>query len=200
MSIRRAITLGVLALSALALLLIARFGSSPDLEALGYRAFPEPRPIPGFALTDDLEQPFTNDRLRGHWSIVFFGYASCPDICPVTMSVLKQVDVPANAPEVVLVSVDPERDTPPVLHEYVAHFSDAFVGVTGEVEAIRAFAQSLGAGFIKEETDSEHYLVDHTGYLSVVDPNGAFRGFISPPFDAGRISAIMAHLATENRR
>lgn len=175
--------------------------SDEELRAFGFVALPEPRPLPSFELVDAAGGRFGPERLRGRWSLIFFGYANCPDICPITMSVLGQaaelVRDDATEPfQGILVSVDPERDTPQTLARYVAAFSEDFVGLTGDVAAIEAFAQSLHAGFSKApvEDSALGYLMDHTGHIAVVDRRGRHFGYIKPPFDKRKIAALVRAL------
>ena len=96
-----------------------------------------PRPLPEFELIDQDGSPFTQAQLRGHWSVLFFGFTHCPDVCPTTLGVLAKArqelsDLPDELqPHVVLVSVDPKRDTPQQLASYVKFFDSSFTGVTG---------------------------------------------------------------------
>ena len=185
---------------------VAYFAPEPaytdeELRAFGYTGYPEPRPIPAFELVDAGGGPFTPERLRGRWSLLFFGYANCPDICPVTMSVLgsaaRRLEMAGQAGfQGVLVTVDPQRDAPAALAEYVAAFAKDFVGVTGQEPDLRAFASSLHAGFSKApEADSAlGYLVDHSGHLAVIAPDGRHDGFVRGPFDAARIAALVQAL------
>lgn len=190
-------------------LLIARFTGEPsyteeELRAFGFVGYPTPRDIPPFRLQDADGDPFDASRLRGKWSLLFFGYANCPDICPLTMSTLalaeKQLaEAQAATFQGVLVSVDPERDTPAALREYVAAFSANFVGVTGEVAAIKAFAESLHAGFAKAPVQDSAlgYLMDHSSHIAVVDPQGRHRGYIGAPLDARKIASLTRALAAQ---
>lgn len=175
--------------------------TNEELRAFGFTAYAEPRPIPAFALNDAGGGNFAPERLRDRWSLVFFGYANCPDICPITMSVLGQAEgllpeAQREAFQVVMVSVDPERDSPQALAQYVAAFSERFVGVTGDVGAIKAFARSLHAGFAKAPTEDSAlgYLMDHSSHLAVIDPDGHHHGFIRPPFDAAKIATLATAL------
>jgi protein SCO1/2 len=109
-----------------------------------------PRPLPPLALIDQDNRPFDAARLRGGWSFVFFGFTSCPDACPLTMTALAETnkllaDLPAPLrPRVVMISVDPERDTPERLAGYVKAFDPTFVGATGTKAAIDELAQRIG--------------------------------------------------------
>lgn len=187
-------------------LLFATFAPAPastneELRAFGYTGYPTPRPIPAFELVAADGSAFTPAQLRGRWSLVFFGYANCPDICPVTMSVLgnaaRRLEADGEAGfQGVLVSVDPERDTPEALARYVAAFSAGFVGVTGEIADIRAFASSLHAGFAKAPVADSTlgYLMDHSSQLAVIAPDGRHDGFVRGPFDTAAIAALVEAL------
>ena len=170
--------------------------SDEELGAFGFTAYPEPRDVGDFLLTDAAGGDFGPERLRGRWSFMFFGFANCPDICPITMAVLGEaervlVEAGDEPFQGILVTVDPERDTAPSLLEYVRTFSNDFVGVTGSVPAIFAFARSFHAGFSKNMVDSELvYTMNHSGRIAVVDPSGRHYGNISSPFDATRLATL----------
>jgi protein SCO1/2 len=146
-----------------------------------------PRPMPPLALIDQGNQPFDTARLRGGWTFVFFGFTSCPDVCPVTMSALAATnkllaDLPAALhPRVVMISVDPERDTPERLATYVKAFDPSFVGATGTKAAIDELAQRMGVLVAKRPLEGGSYSVDHTTSVFLIDPDGALRALFSPP-------------------
>ena len=205
-----AMKIALVALAALGLvatgLLFATFAPAPastneELRAFGYAGYPTARSIPPFELVAADGTLFTPARLRGRWSLVFFGYANCPDICPVTMSVLgnaaRRLEADGEAGfQGVMVSVDPERDTPEALARYVAAFSAGFVGVTGEIADLRAFASSLHAGFAKAPVADSTlgYLMDHSSQLAVIAPDGRHDGFVRGPFDAAAVAALVEAL------
>lgn len=145
------------------------------------------RPLPPLALVDQDNRPFGVDRLRGSWSFVFFGFTSCPDACPITMTALAQTrkllaDLPEQArPQVVMISVDPERDTPERLATYVKAFDPAFLGATGAKSAIDEFAQRMGVLVATRPLDGDNYTVDHSNSVFLVDPDGALRALFSAP-------------------
>jgi len=188
--------------AAIALLWPVTTYSDDELKAFNYSAYPEPRDVGHFELDDAAGGKFGPGRLRGQWSLMFFGFANCPDICPIAMSVMgeaaRALEAAGEAPfQGILVTVDPERDTPPVLSAYVRTFSEDFVGVTGSVPEITAFAKSFHAGFSKApvEDTTLGYLVDHTSRIAVVDPGGRHVGNIGRPFDATRIVTLYRALA-----
>ena len=152
---------------------------------------PEPREIPEFELLDQDARPFGPERLRGRWSLLFFGFTHCPDICPSTLHDLRLLsDSVAQAGidaawQVVFVSVDPERDSPQSLKNYAAYFSPDFIAVTGDHEQMRPLTTKLGiAYFIEEhETGAMSYTVDHSASILLLDPEGRLHGVFTAPHD-----------------
>ena len=176
--------------------------SDEELRAFGFTPYPEPRDVGEFILDDAAGGDFGPERLRGRWSFMFFGFANCPDICPITMAVLGEAEqlllAEGDEPfQGILVTVDPERDSAPLLAEYVGTFSDNFVGVTGPVPSIFAFAKSFHAGFSKTLVEDSElvYTMNHSGRIVVVDPLGRHYGNISSPFDATRLATLYRALA-----
>ena len=138
--------------------------------------FPTARALPTLDLTSQDGQPLPADFLSGRWTLVFFGFTQCPDICPTTLAVLAQAgrqlaDLPqAEQPRVLLVSVDPERDTPERLAAYVRFFDPAFLGVTGSLESIAAAAAAFGVPYAKVTMPEGGYTMDHGSGIFVVGP------------------------------
>jgi protein SCO1 len=143
------------------------------------------------ALIKDDGKIFTLDDLTGHWSLLFFGYTHCPDICPVTMGVVAQAKKTAAAdgktfPDVFFVSVDPERDKVNMLGEYVQYFDKDFIGVTGDKDLINALALQMSVVNMKmpvANTNDSGYLVDHSAALLLLNPEGKLVAFLNPPHD-----------------
>lgn len=156
--------------------------------------FPTARALPTLDLTSQDGQPFPADFLSGHWTLVFFGFTQCPDICPTTLAVLAQAgrqlaDLPqAEQPRVLLVSVDPERDTPERLAAYVRFFDPAFLGATGSLESIAAAAAAFGVPYAKVTMPEGGYTMDHGSGIFVVGPAGGIVAYLSAPHDAGVIA------------
>lgn len=152
--------------------------------------------IEDFELTTHLETPFTLDSLKGKWSFLFFGYTHCPDVCPTTLNTLTQVDKQISESkqgdqktQVVFVSVDPARDTPQRLAQYVPYFSQSFVGVTGKQADINRLTRQLGILHVRVESDDDgNYLVDHTSSILLVNPNGELRALFAVPHTATEIT------------
>ncbi len=153
-------------------------------------------PVPTYRLTDSKGQPFTNADLEGHWTLMFFGYTHCPDVCPTTLSTLAQAMEllrsrgDTDLPQVVFVSVDPERDTPQQLGQYTRFFDPQFIGVTGTEQAIKDLTSGLGIIYAKVDNpkDPENYLVDHSAAILGVAPNGRLAALFSAPHRAPAIT------------
>jgi protein SCO1/2 len=153
------------------------------------------RPMPAFEFTDHLGAPFNSARLKDQWTVMFFGFTNCPDVCPATLAVLAQAektlsDLPAaSKPRVVLVSVDPQRDTPEKLASYVKFFSPSFLGVTGTQETIAKFTREMGIPVAIHRLEDGNYTVDHSAIILLIDPNAALTAVFSTPHEPQVIAA-----------
>lgn len=163
---------------------------APSLSLDGGTWLPEPRELPAFELIDMDGEPFTPASLQGQWSFLFFGYTYCPDICPLTMALLgsamdeiRNLEPGADDPDVVFVSVDPDRDTPDALKQYVGYFNPEFTGVTGPMEELTPLTRALGILHRKAEDprDPDNYLVDHSASILVINPQGRLQAVLSAP-------------------
>lgn len=163
---------------------------------LGFYRFEQPRVISSFDLVDEDGEPVTLENLKGQWSLLFFGFTYCPDICPTTMGVLNRaVERMEVDPQVVLVSVDPERDTPEQLRNYVHAFNPAFEGYTGTHDQITRFATQVNVAFGKVPgAEPGTYTVDHSASIVVIDPEGRYAGFIKTPHIEMNIKRIVESL------
>ena len=176
---------------------------SPDAEfrqQAGLIVFHEPREIVVPPLVDQHGGTFGVDALRNKWSFVFFGYAACPDICPVTMATLRDAErtLADGRFQAVLVSVDPQRDAPEALRAYLEVFSPRFLGVTGTVDRLREFGLELAAGFTRgdpPEDAPDRYLVDHSGHAAIIDPEGRFAAILKNPRRTENVVAAFRSLA-----
>ena len=142
--------------------------------------------LPDFVLLDHEGRRADRSIFEGEWDLVFFGFTHCPDICPTTLHLLagarESLDRSGQQPlpRIVLVSVDPERDTPEVLARYTAAFGDDIIGLTGDITEIEKLTQALGIYFAKTEpTEDGSYSVDHSTVVLVVNPEGRFRALFS---------------------
>jgi protein SCO1/2 len=204
MNKQRAIALGSLTIVAVIIGIVlsraVQVSMNPPLQLATGTALPEPRALPELQLVDGNDASFTLANLQGHWSLLFFGYTTCPDICPTTLSTLAQVekklsDMPdPKRPQMVFVSVDPQRDTPANVQRYVKFFSPHFTGVTGESKKVQALTAAVGVPVIITPTESGSYTVDHSATLFAVDPKGRIAAVFSPPFMVDALSADLRRL------
>ena len=174
-------------------------GNPTELIDAGIILLPQSRGVPGVQMTDEQGRPVTLDELKGKWSLLFFGYTYCPDICPTTLAQLRQVksELPKEAVErlqVVLVSVDPNRDTPQQLKQYLGYFDKDFRGLTGSLEETQKLANAVSIPFIPADTSKPGYTVDHSGNLAILGPDGRQRGFIRAPFNSQKMVAQLPKL------
>lgn len=164
---------------------------------------PQPRAIGDFVLQDQAGRPFTLEDFRGRWSVLFFGFTSCPDVCPTSLYQLHQVRTaladrftPDRLPAIYFISVDPERDTPGKLAAYLAHFDPSFIGLTGDDEQLRALTMQLGIMYHIEphSAGDADYAVDHSASLLVLDPLGRLHGVLPAPHEAEPLAAAFEAL------
>jgi len=163
-----------------------------------------------FALVDQNGKPRTDADFRGSYMLVYFGYTFCPDICPtalVTMTdALASLErrAPAKAARVVpvFITVDPQRDTPPVLRDYAASFSPRLVALTGRPQDIREVAYGYGSDFARAPGGGETYFMDHTGFTYLMGPDGRYIAHFEKDTAAGELAdALIAHVvAAEAQR
>jgi protein SCO1/2 len=138
-------------------------------------------PAPEISLVRDNGSSFRLSELRGNVVLLFFGYTSCPDVCPTTLSELRKVDesLGANAGKVkvVFVTVDPERDTPQVIQKYVSIFNPAFIGLSGSQDELEPIWKGYGVyrEVDKSSSTATGYLVTHSARLYVIDSDGNLR-------------------------
>lgn len=157
----------------------------------------EPRSPGDFTLTDQRGAPFTQASLAGEPSIVTFGFTHCPDVCPDTLAALARASRAAGVPpvRVIFVTVDPQRDTPPVLGHYVRAFDPGFIALTGAPAAIRALAGRLGVAYERIALPGGDYTIDHTAAAFLLDARGHVDAIFTAPFDAARLSSDLRRAA-----
>jgi len=159
-------------------------------------ALAEPRRIADFELLDQRGQAFRRDALEGRWSLLFTGFTHCPDICPTTLATMAELGERLGdaAPQLLFVSVDPERDTPERLAAYLGHFGPDLVGATGSRERIEAFTRGLGLAQVRNPGAGGEYTVDHSAALVLIDPRARLAGYFQPPHDLDALAADLAAL------
>jgi protein SCO1/2 len=158
---------------------------------------PQSRAVSEFQLTDTSGRPFTRRDLEGSPTLVFFGFTHCPDVCPTTLLKLAQVRRRARVAglRVLLVSVDPQRDTPSVLGPYVHAFDPQFQGVTGDPHTIARLAATFGVAINRVELPGGDYTMDHSAVVFVLDASAHIVAIFTPPFEVGALSADLARAA-----
>ncbi|MEP6940047.1 MAG: SCO family protein [Rudaea sp.] len=177
--------------------------AQPSLEAA--LLYPEPRPLPEFTLTQANGKALTLADWRGHWNIVYFGYSSCPDVCPTTLQTLKTVwaELGKRAIQqrvrIDFISVDPERDTPEILGKYVGFFSPDFVAATGTDAQLQQITRALGLVYSRTKNVDGVIEVDHSGSAVIIDPQGRLAGIFRPPLAARQTVDDIVALAAWNR-
>jgi protein SCO1/2 len=155
--------------------------------------YQESRAIKPFELIDHRGEAFTKAQLNGKWSLVFFGYTSCPDICPTTLQNLNFIydDLKAIAhnSQVLLVSVDPQHDSQEKLAQYIAYFNHEFIALRAGHEVLFPFARNMGLMYaISGEEDN--YSVDHSASLVLINPAGKIAAIFKPEQAVGEVPSI----------
>jgi protein SCO1/2 len=183
-----------------------------ELRELGTTIFPTPAVVEAFNLTDETDNAFGKEDLLGQWNLMFFGFTFCPDICPLTMIALEQFYSSIESellPQIVLVSVDPNRDDVETMNSYVNSFHEDFIGLTGDADELAALADQF---YVVHEMDmsngisnshdshaaapsqfelqgldqamtmsDDNYLINHSGHISIISPDGKFHSVMRPP-------------------
>lgn len=146
---------------------------------------PAPAELPEFALLDHNGASIDRSVFEGHWNLVFFGFTNCPDICPITLQVLSTAKRQlaesgfSPLPRIVLVSVDPVRDSPEKMAQYINAFGEGNLGITGDIDELRKLTSKLGIYFQKRDGDGDYYSVDHSSVIIVINPAGEFHALFS---------------------
>ena len=200
-------SLNFIILGLLALILGLWFGLGTDFHkpyapdkapTIGGVILPTAKILGDFSLQDHSGQVFNKQSLKGNWTIVFMGYTQCPDVCPATLSIMKQTvafmnDKSEDVPQTVFVSVDPDRDTPEKLAEYVTYFNSDFKGVTGAHDQLKKLALELSVYYKKSagssgDVNADDYLMDHSAALMLINPEGNLQAFLTAPHDPAKIT------------
>jgi protein SCO1/2 len=181
-------------------------GSGGATLSINGHALPEPRPVAAFELNDHLGRPFNLASLQGRWTLVYFGYTFCPDVCPTTLQTVGQTQRALADSEAaadlayVFVSVDPERDTLERLAQYAPHFSPEMLGVTGSHPQLLTLSRPLGVIYAKVEgSDAENYLVDHSASLFLINPAAQLHAVFTSPHQASEIADDLLRLRESYR-
>jgi protein SCO1/2 len=187
--------IGIALIAGISAALIWRNAAAPGELATGAYIRPN-RALPDFSLIDTQGQPFGLAQLRGHWSMMFFGYTNCPDFCPTTLTTLAALEKRLRTshapvrPQVIFMSVDAARDTPQQLARYVPYFDPEFIGLTAASQsAVEAVAAKLGVTVIITPKSDGTYTVDHSGAIFVLNPDGRLAAVLTGPFTVGDLES-----------
>ena len=180
-----------------------------QLREIGATIYANPFEISNFSLIDQNNNEFNNANFLGNWNLLFFGFTSCPDICPITMAELGRFfnewgqRNSHKPPRIILVTVDPETDSPEKMKEYLEGFSPEFIGLTGNRSSLQRVAEELFVAFddadilgVESPGHNTHsnfanpsdYVIDHSSHISVINPNGDLFAVMRPPHRARDIS------------
>lgn len=172
--------------------------SDDELLVNGLFLFEEPKQISDFEFLSSNQKVFTKSDLMGKWTLMYFGFTKCPDECPTTMyqlskliKVLRDKDYKLVDKQWVLVSIDPERDTPEMIDNYAKGFDKDFIGVSNNRPMLLNLATQLSVNNVMPSSSNhmDHsHLDNHVNNIILLDPNGDFAGIFRPPFDISRLS------------
>ncbi len=184
---------GVVAVMALAIGVISfkAITKLPPLDTALY--YQKPREVKPFQLTDHHGAIFNKAHLKDKWSLIFFGYTSCPDICPTTLQNLNFIydDLKAIAEnsQVLLVSVDPQRDVQEKLAQYIAYFNNEFIALRAGHDVLFPFARNMGLMYAIDG-EGDDYFVDHSASLVLINPDGKISAIFKPEQAVGKVPNI----------
>ena len=189
LSVNCSLNLAIMSVTILTLMSPTAYTAEIDLpEELQALLVEKPAIVDDFNLVDQYKKPFTRDRLKNKWTFVFFGYTNCPDVCPTTMAEidnaaarLKKLNDSRNDIQYVFVSIDPGRDTPEHLAEYVSYFTTPFIATTGEESELKKFATPLRVGFRVGFKTESTYFMDHGASMILIDPEARYYARFRPP-------------------
>lgn len=179
-----------------------------EVQLQGVRTYDPRVSMPEFTLTDHQSRPFTRANLTGGWTLLFFGYTHCPDVCPTTLSTLAQTMkqlTPAaqQRVQVVFVTVDPSRDNPATVAEFVTHFDTRFIGIAGHTdEQLQTLTQPLNLFYEYERNEDENgefgtgYQVHHVASVLLIDPQGRLVADAAPPHTTETFIALITAART----
>jgi protein SCO1/2 len=164
------------------------------------------RLLPEFELIDHNNKPLNRKRMSGDWSLMFFGYTHCPDVCPTSLQMMSDMMAAIDDPDVsdsvniYFVSVDPERDTSELLASYVTYFNTEFIGATAAMDKLRPLTAAIGISHsIGEQTEGNPtYDVEHSSAIVLVNPKAEFAGVFGAPHDALAIARDMTRIVEYN--
>ncbi len=170
------------------------------LEISGF-AFPEPKKLENIDLLNQNSKSFDTAAFDSHWTFVYVGYTFCPDACPMSLTVMNNINDLldkkniADDVQLLFVSVDPERDTPDRLLEYTRYFNEKFMAATGDPGAINNFTDQVSAIYaLPDDRSDPNYLVDHSSSIVLIDPDAAVHAIFTPPQVAADLASDFERL------
>ncbi|MAD76464.1 MAG: SCO family protein [Rheinheimera sp.] len=158
--------------------------------------YPQPRNLSEFTLIDQKNQRRGREDLMGKWTLAFVGYTYCPDICPLTLAKLAGVQAELAATleqplQIWFISVDPQRDTPEQLQQYVEYFKQpALSGLTAGHDQLFPFVRELGLMYAMSSTTAQDYLVDHSASVVLINPQGQVAAMFKPDMAPGEVPLV----------
>ena len=172
----------ILSLSIIATFILGCSSKSPEYSTV----LTKPIKLDEFMLTADDDSVFSNQSLKDKWSLLFFGYTHCPDVCPLTLHQLAQAnkelaDKLDSTPDIIMVSVDPDRDTSEILQKYVRSFGENVSGVTGKNDELDKLTSQLGIFYNANKHEGENYSVNHSAAVILINKNAEFHAVFSAP-------------------
>ncbi len=167
--------------------------------------YPQAREIGDFELIDSDNQSITAERLQGKWWLVYFGFTFCPDACPVALGDMKKIksmltEKTADKLGFAFISVDPDRDTPARLKEYVSYFDPEFLAMTGDPAALEELAGKVGVVFIvPENPEDENYVVDHSTFMLLWNPQVKLKAILKAPHKPGQVTDAIVKIISASK-
>ena len=181
-------------------LFLSACSSENDPQNLNALVYENAKSLSDFTLKNQHGEPVTKAQFKGQWNLVFLGYTSCPDICPLTLAKLNAVykELEADYPlQIWFVSVDPNRDTAEKRKQYIDYFNPNFLAVSGEHKDLFPVVRELGLIYAISDTTKAEYAVDHSASVALVDDTGALRAIFKPEFKQGSVPLINSTQLTQ---
>lgn len=177
---------------------LGKFYESPNVKTRSCTRFPTPLEITNFSLNDvKKNKVFNKQSLKGHWNLIFFGYTNCPDICPNTMEIVRDVwhnlekhYVPVRF---IFITLDPEKDDSKKIRKFLIKYNENFVGLNGDKKQIMLLKKSLGI-YAKNTVKNGIEIINHAGVLLLINPKGQLYGIFSPPLISKNIKNDLVNI------
>ena len=201
MSKKKSIFLYLIFISAIVIALwntVGKFSESPNIKTKSCTRFPTPLEITNFELNEvNKGKIFNKQSLKGHWNLIFFGYTKCPDICPNTMEIIRDVwnnlekhYIPARF---IFITLDPDKDTSKNIKKFLLRYNENFIGLNGEKAQITLLKKSLGI-YAKSTIKNGVDIINHAGVLLLINPKGQLYGIFSPPLISKNIKHDLVNI------